>query len=302
MAYTQKEYTESDAVKQAKSALEQQNANKPGEYKSQWQPQLNDTIDKILNRKDFSYDLNGDALYQQYKDRYTQQGKMAMMDTMGQAAAMTGGYGNSYAQIAGQQTYQNYQQGLNDKIPELYQLALDKYNQEGQDLYSRYSMLGAQEQQDYGRYQDAMNAWNQERSWLGDQYNTERSYDYGQYRDQVGDDQWNAEYDQQSWENAFRLYQLGVKTPEVLAILGIPEEDVGGESSGKSSGSGNGNVNLISEATKVADQIGTGDAIRYIQDQTGGTKSPESVMAQANAKGVSQTERYKKMLAAQGKK
>ncbi|MGM9628985.1 MAG: hypothetical protein ACI3V4_13015 [Faecousia sp.] len=302
MSYNQKEYVESDAVKQARSALEQKTANKPGEYQSQWQPQLNDTIDKILNRKDFSYDINGDALYQQYKDRYTQQGKMAMMDTMGQAAAMTGGYGNSYAQIAGQQTYQNYLQGLNDKIPELYQLALDKYNQEGKDLYNQYSMLGAQEQLDYGRYQDAMNAWNQERSWLSDQYNTERSYDYGQYRDQVGDDQWDAEYDQQSWENAFRLYQLGVKTPEVLAILGIPEEDVGGESSGKSSGSGNGKVNLISEATKVAQQMGTGDAIRYIQDQTGGTKSSESVMAQANAKGVSQTERYKNMLAAQGKK
>ena len=30
---------------------------------------FNDTMNKILNREKFSYDLNGDALYQQYKDK-----------------------------------------------------------------------------------------------------------------------------------------------------------------------------------------------------------------------------------------
>ena len=88
-------YQESDAVKQAQAMLQQQLSQKPGQYTSPWQSQLNDIIDKIMNREKFSYDLNGDALYQQYKDQYTTQGKLAMMDTMGQAAAMTGGYGNS---------------------------------------------------------------------------------------------------------------------------------------------------------------------------------------------------------------
>ena len=85
---------------------------KPGAYTSQWQGQLSDAIGKILDRKEFSYDVNSDALYQQYKDRYVQGGKMAMMDTLGQAATLTGGYGNSYAQAAGQQAYQGYLQGL----------------------------------------------------------------------------------------------------------------------------------------------------------------------------------------------
>ena len=90
-----------------------------------------------------------------------------------------------------------YLQGLNDKIPELYQLALDKYSREGDGLYKRYSVLSAQEGQDYGRHQDSLNRY------------------------------------QQSWENAFRLYQAGVETPEVLGILGIPVEtgDDGGSSS-----------------------------------------------------------------------
>lgn len=52
---------------QNEDLLNQQIANKPGEYQSQWEQQLKDTLDKIMNRPDFSYDPNGDALYQQYQ-------------------------------------------------------------------------------------------------------------------------------------------------------------------------------------------------------------------------------------------
>lgn len=177
------DYQESDTVKQAQEMLNQQLQQKPGEYQSTWQDQLNETISQILNRDKFSYDLNGDALYQQYKDQYVQQGKMAMMDTMGQAQAMTGGYGNSYAQSAGQQAYQGYLQQLNEVVPELYGMALDQYNQEGQDMYNQASLMAQQEDRDYGRYQDAMNAWLSERDYLAGRYDSERSYDYGQYTD-----------------------------------------------------------------------------------------------------------------------
>ena len=96
--YTEFEYpdiNESDAVKQANALLEQYIANKPGEYQSKWQTYLDDITSQITNREDFSYDLNGDMLYQQYKDQYSTLGELAMMDTMGQAQAATGGYGSS---------------------------------------------------------------------------------------------------------------------------------------------------------------------------------------------------------------
>ena len=213
-------YQESDAVKQAQALLNQQLAQKPGAYQSQWQTQLNDVMDKILNREKFSYDVNGDALYQQYKDQYMMQGQQAMMDTMGQAAAMTGGYGNSYAQSAGQQAYQSYLNQLNDKIPELYQIALNKYQMEGDALMNQYGMLSTQEQQDYGRYRDTVSDWNSEVDRLQSQYNTERDYDYGKYVDdrnyqyQVGRDQiadWQAELDRlQTQYNAERDYDYGM--------------------------------------------------------------------------------------------
>ena len=194
--YKKKEYLQSDAVRQAQDALRAQQSSRPGAYQSQWQQTLNDTLSKIQNREKFSYDLNGDALYQQYKDRYIQQGQQAMMDTMGQAAALTGGYGNSYAQSVGQQTYQGYLQGLNDKVPELYQLALQKYQQEGNDLMNQYGLLADRENTDYGRYRDQMSDYNSELERLYNIYNNERSYDYGAYRDDIADSQWQAEFDE----------------------------------------------------------------------------------------------------------
>lgn len=132
----------------------QQAVNAHGDFKYANQGQLDQIMQSILNRQPFSYDFNEDAFYQQYKDKYMQQGKLAMQDAMGQAAAMTGGYGNSYAQSVGQQAYQGHLQQLNDMIPELYQLALNKYNHEGQRLQDQYSMLRDDYEREYGVHSD----------------------------------------------------------------------------------------------------------------------------------------------------
>jgi len=189
-------YQDSDAVKQAEALLQQQLAQKPGAYQSTWQSQLNDTIQQILNRDKFSYDMNGDAMYQQLKDQYVNQGNLAMMDTMGQAQAMTGGYGNSYAQAVGQQAYQGYLQQLTDVVPELYGMALDQYTQEGQNLYNQAGLMAQMEDQEYGRYLDGLNAWLTERDYITGRYDSERDYDYGKYRDMVADRQWQTEFDE----------------------------------------------------------------------------------------------------------
>ena len=181
--FSHDDYQESDVVAAAKQALEAQMANKPGAYQSQWQAQLDEAINKILNREKFSYDFNGDALYQQYKDKYIQQGKMAMADTMGQAAAMTGGYGNSYAATVGNQAYQQSLQQLNDIVPELMQLAYDRYAQEGQDLYNQAALLGERENADYGRYRDSVADWEAERDYRTGRYEDERNLDYSKYID-----------------------------------------------------------------------------------------------------------------------
>ena len=205
--FTYAPYQKSDTVAQAEALLQQQLAQKPGAYTSTWSDQLNETIAQILNGEKFSYDLNEDPFYQQYKDQYMALGQLASMDAMGQAAALTGGYGNSYAQGVGQQAYQSYLQKLNEVVPELYDMARDQHNQDRQALYDQASLLAGMEDQDYGRYRDSLSDYYTELNRLTEdaRYQGEQDYakwadklnlDYGMHRDQVADSQWQAEFDE----------------------------------------------------------------------------------------------------------
>ena len=120
-------------------------------YTPQYDTQINELFNKLLNRESFSYDTETDPLYKLYREQYINQGRLAMQDTMGQAAALTGGYGSSYSQAVGQQQYDAYLQKLNSVVPELYQLAYSRYQDEGDELKDQYNMYMAKDAQDYDR-------------------------------------------------------------------------------------------------------------------------------------------------------
>ena len=167
-----------------------------GPFNYAYQGQYQSAMDAILNREKFSYDMNADALYQQYKNQYTALGKLAMQDTMGQASALTGGYGNSYATTAGSQAYQSYLNQLNERIPELMQLALSTYNAEGDRLNNNYAILAADRNTAYGEYSDEYNRRVSDRGYYTDNYNTAYSQDYSQWSD-------NRAYDQTQYWNEY---------------------------------------------------------------------------------------------------
>lgn len=273
MSYEQKKYVENDTVKQFRENMESH-----GAYENKWQPQIDNTMNSILNRKDFQYDVNGDALYNQYKDRYVNLGQQAMMDTMGQAAKLTGGYGNSNAQMVGQQAYQGYLQGLTDKIPELAQLAYQRYAQQGQDLYQKYGLLNSQEQADYNR-------WAAERDYLANLYNTERGYDYGVYRDTVGDDQWKAQFEEDLRRFNFQN-GLGEFAPAASA-------GGGGDYSSPRKPDDGGTISAVMYAGQKAASEGLSSATQWINENLSGA---EKQAAQANANGAARTEAIKNAL------
>lgn len=158
-------------------------AQQTPQYSASYDAQLDSLFQKIMNREKFSYNVNDDAIYQQYRDLYMQQGQQAMQDTMGQAAGLTGGYGSTYSQNAGQQAYNAYLQQLNGVVPELAGAAADRYAQEGDALYQEYAMLGDLRDTEYGRYQDQL-----------DRYWQEKEFAYQQERDKVADEQWAKEF------------------------------------------------------------------------------------------------------------
>ena len=82
-------YSLSSQVTQDQTNENNQLKNKPVDTSQKYDTTIADKLNELMNRKDFSYDFNADPLYQQYKDQYTQQGNLAMRDTMGQAAALS---------------------------------------------------------------------------------------------------------------------------------------------------------------------------------------------------------------------
>ena len=195
----------SDLEKAKQEALSS-DAKKPGD---KWQQQLDAAMDKILNRERFSYDLNGDALYRQYKDRAVKNGRLAMMDTMGQAAAMTGGYGSSYAQSAGQQAYQKQMDGLTDQASRLYDKAREDYDRQGQADRDRYDVLRQRENSSYNQYKQQKSDWEAENTRLWNRYDSLRQQEYSAQRDSIKDQQWLAEFEearQEFYDQLIRKY------------------------------------------------------------------------------------------------
>lgn len=119
-------------------------------------PQLyNKVMNDVVNREAFSYNLDDDMLFQQAKNQFQALGKTAMMDTIGQASSMTGGYGNSYATTAGAQAYNNYLQQLNSSVGDYYAMALSAYNTESDRLNNAFNTVSADRQ-------NALNEWSSE--------------------------------------------------------------------------------------------------------------------------------------------
>lgn len=271
----------SDELTALKDQLAGIEAAKPGAYESKYQEQIDALLDKILNRESFSYDFNADPLYQQYKDRYTQQGNLAMQDTMAQAAALTGGYGNSYAQTVGQQTYQGYMQGLNDVIPELRNQAYQMYQDEGDRMTTNLGLMQEADSLDYGKYRDTVSDYWTELNYFYNKMDDMTDFEFQKYASDLSAWQadraywYNKYYDEQqqaNWEAEF-----GLKASSMSGGGGGSySSGSGGKSSGSSSSSGSGNGLDGRQTYNTQSKTAQGDLMSiYVPGYTnanGGTK------------------------------
>jgi hypothetical protein len=132
-------------------------------------------------------------------------------------------------------------------VPELYQLALDKYNAEGDQMAQKLGVLTQDRQMEYGEWGDKYNRLVADRDYLSNEYNNaynrdystwndNRSYDTSQYwnehntgyqadRDAIADAQWQKQFDaEQAWkqkefDEALRQYneQLALQKQQLAA-------------------------------------------------------------------------------------
>ena len=244
--------------------VEEYEQNNPkDEYQGKYDARIDKILNEILNRDDFSYDAMNDPLYQQYKAMYQREGDRAMKETLAEAAAGAGGM-NTYAITAAQQANSYYNSMLNDKIPELYQLAYDMYLNDKESKVQDLGILQNMDATQYNRYRDTINdyyndknfAFNayqsavqqgnwqntfdynsliDDRNWNNDQYWTDKEWNYN---DEWKNKEWNESesdeeyernlYDQESAkEELWKMIELGV-TPsaDLIKRAGMSETDV----------------------------------------------------------------------------
>jgi hypothetical protein len=229
-----------------------------GDYSPQYTDKIASLTSSIENRKPFNYNPDNDVVYQQLLKNYQAKGNIAMQDAMANAAALSGGYGNSYAQTVGQQVYNQHIQEAANQIPALYEAAYNRYRDEGQDLYSQLDMYRGLDDTEYGRYRDKKSdAYNDLTYWQGVADN-EKNFNYQQYQDNVAKAAGDRDYytNLANNEQTFKYQQY----IDALARAAAAKKSSGGsgKSSGKSSGTSKKNTGTNnSDTTNIFGNIGT---------------------------------------------
>lgn len=258
-------------------------------YNNRYDDTIQDLIQGILNREDFSYDPATDPLYQNYRKQYTREGQRATADTLGQAAAASGGIPSSYATTAAAQAGNYYAAQMTDKIPELYQLAYNQYLNDYNMQLSDLGVVQGAEQSDYDKYLNELNQYNTDRAfdynaWLDEynmtkdqlqtaqgleqldytkylnelqQFNTDREFNYGQLLDEIDSQTMER---QEAVDNALRaaeygdfsgLEALGI-TPSAQNLANFSRTASGSSGGGSSSTGGSTGTSAASAAMQRA--------------------------------------------------
>ena len=285
------------------------------EYTSRYDDTIQDLIGQILNNPDFSWSAETDPLYGEYRKQYIREGQRATEDALGAAAAASGGLPSSYAQTAAGQAANYYNAQLTDMIPQLYQLAYDRYLNDYQMLLSDLGVVQGAEANDYNMYLTDLQQYNTDRNfdygaWLDrynmlsnnlsqsaalddlafnrylaelDQYNADRNFAYGQYLDEINSQtNQRGEYVDMAqlaaqYGDLRYLQDLGIDTSRLTASSGYSGGYSGGGGGGgrDDDAGGNGGTPSISAEQSSAN---ANDLMNYISRIPGLTNENRASM------------------------
>lgn len=174
-------YKPSQTVQQRQQDLMTVQQQKPQSFSSKYSAQLDDILGQINGQGAFKSDLASDPNWNYYLDLYQQKGKQAANDVQSQAAALTGGYGNSYGAVAGSQQYQQYLLDAYGMAPQFQQMQLAEWNANQQGLKDRYAATADAYNTEYGQYRDTVGDWERDYDRANQGYQDERNFDYNDY-------------------------------------------------------------------------------------------------------------------------
>ncbi len=106
-----------------------------------YQNQADAIYKRIQETPDFKYDFNEDAVFKTLQEQFLKDGRLAAENVAGQAAALSGGYANSYGATAAGQAYMGAIGDLYDVVPELEAAAYSRYRDKKADELQNWEIL-----------------------------------------------------------------------------------------------------------------------------------------------------------------
>ena len=181
-------YANDDIMQTLQSYIAKAQAKEKSEEEQAKQREKLEELLREISNMEFEYDLENDPSYQAYKDQYQREGERARQNTLADAVSLTGGLGNSWAMTSSQMANDYYNSMLGDKIPELYEIA---YNRFDNDRNSKLNQLDRYTNVYDRTYEDYINSQDELNNFIKD-YREQNNYEAEQERNNY---QWDKEYE-----------------------------------------------------------------------------------------------------------
>ena len=230
-----------DTLKRKNKAEQEEqewNANRPADYVSQ----NKEAMDALTGEIGSGYD--GDTLakaYQQYRDQTTDAAAAAAENTRANAAALSGGYGNSWADSLAAQGQGAATANVDAALTALRSRALNEYQNRQSGLVEALSGMENTEALDRSAYGSNLSNWHNRQSFLANQsaqarnendnywnnlwngiktvgnvarsaYDGYMGYTQQQWENEFAEKQFEAEQERMATNKAFELYKDGYVT------------------------------------------------------------------------------------------
>lgn len=195
-------YEKNESVVSAENKLAEWESSKPSDYESRYSEEIESILNSILNREKFSYNMNADPLYNQYKEQYISNGKKAMLNTIANASALSGGYSNSYAVTAGNEAYNENLSKLNNIAIDLYDRAYSRYKNEGDSLVDKITVLRGLDGDDYNKYRDELSNYYKDGDYLLNKLTSLSDADYKAFLAEVDAFESDRDYEYEKYVKA----------------------------------------------------------------------------------------------------
>lgn len=170
------------APKKTADSIAEWQKERPTSYESTYKDDIQGLLTDLLGM-DFSYDPENDLAYRLIRDENRRSARLAMEDTVGKAAAMTGGYYNTYAQSAARQAYLGELSKTAELIPELYEAAYGRFSDDRDSLSDSIKLLSDLDGEEFSKYTALMKQYLSEGEMLFDNYHWESEEKFDRFLD-----------------------------------------------------------------------------------------------------------------------